>query len=320
MTILAAVAAVAGALTLAPTTPMGGTLVALTTDESAGRLVAVQPITGEKLWSTQLPAGPHNIAATPVGDVVIATSPPAGAVTIIRLERPSFRIFRVTAIIRELAAPHDVEIAPDGRFAYVTEEGGGRVAVISLTQNRVVRRVAVGPRPHDLAVSPNGRRVWVTHGSSGSQLTILETASPARARVLRRVAARAGAPHDISFDRGRVWVTYWGSGRVGAYASATGALLFTRRAGELTHHVLAAGGRAWVTDHHGARAVVFDRQGSTLRTLRACGDPHHVAVLAGVAVVACADGRLSAYREESGMRIRTTRAGSSLHGVALVFS
>jgi streptogramin lyase len=153
-----------------------------------------------------------------------------------------------------------------------------------------------------------------------SSLTVLATARPAEARVIRRIAPRTGAPHDISFDSGRVWVTYWGSGRVGAYDPATGSLLFTRSGGELTHHVLAANGRAWVTDHHGARAPVFDRRGRRLRMVRTCGDPHHVAVLADVAVVACVDGRISSFREESGRAIRTTRAGSSLHGVAIVFS
>jgi sugar lactone lactonase YvrE len=309
----------AGGLVAAPEAPAGGTLVAVVADEAAGRLVAVQPITGEELWSTNISAGPHNVAATRDGRLVLVTSPPAGALTIVRLRRPGFRVFTVAALLRGLSSPHDVEIAPDGRFAYVTEEGAGSVLVVSLTRNRIVRRVAVGARPHDLAVSPDGRRVWVTHGPRDTRLTVLETTRPARARVLRRVAARAGAPHDISFVRDRVWVTYWGSGRVGAYAPATGRLLFTRPAGELTHHVLAANGRAWVTDHHGARAAVFSRDGRRLRTLRTCGDPHHVAVEAGVAVVACVDGRIVAFREESGRRIRTTEVGSHLHGVALVF-
>lgn len=317
MKALAAVLALAGVLAV-PAAHAGGTLVALVTDERANQLIAVQPVTGQALWYTSISSGPHNVAATRDGRLVLVTSPPAGALTIIRLQRPSFRVFTVVALLRGLSSPHDVEIAPDGRYAYVTEEGAGRVLVVSLTRNRIVRRVAVGARPHDLAVSQDGRRVWVTHGAGGARLTVLDTTRPARTRVLRRLAARAGAPHDISFARGRVWVTYWGSGRVGAYAPGTGRLLFTRPAGELTHHVLAANRRAWVTDHHGARARVFDERGRRLRTLRTCSDPHHVAVLAGVAVVACVDGRISAYREESGRSIRTTRVGSHLHGVALV--
>ena len=57
-------------------------------------------------------------------------------------------------MFRGLRSPHDVELAPDGRYAYVTEERGGTVAVLSLTTRRIVRRVAVGAGPHDLAVRP----------------------------------------------------------------------------------------------------------------------------------------------------------------------
>jgi outer membrane protein assembly factor BamB len=307
--------AAAAALATAPSASAGGTLVAYVTDEASDLLVAVQPITGRTLWSTNVADGPHNIAATRKGRLVVLTSPPAGAVTIVRIEGSTFR---VAAVLRGLASPHDVEIAPDDRYAYVTEERGARVAVVSLTRLRVVRRVAVGGGPHDLAVSPDGRRVWVTHGRSGSAMTLLDTTRPSRARVVRRIPVELAAPHDISWDAGRVWVTYWDSGLVGAF-SPLGIRLFTRRAGMLTHHVLAANGRAWVTDHHGARAAVYDRAGRQVRTLRTCGDPHHVAVVAGVAVIACVDGRIVSFREESGRRIRMTRVGSHLHGVALVF-
>lgn len=302
-----------GVLTLAAAVALaGGSPVAYVSAEGEDRLVAVQPITGQILARLRVPDGPHNVAASSDRHWVLVTSPPAGAVTIV-----DARTLRVVRTLRGLSGPHDVEVARDGRYAYVTEERAGRVLVLSLATGRIVRRVAVGPGPHDLAVSPDGTRVWVTRRAG---LIVLDTSRPSRARVAGRLSARVGAPHDISFDRGRVWVTYWGSGRVSAHAPSTGRLLFTRQAGELTHHVVAANGRAWVTDHHGARAAVYDSAGRRIRTLRTCSDPHHVAVEAGVAVVVCVDGRLAAFREETGRRIRMLRVGEHLHGVALVFN
>ena len=49
----------------------------------------------------------------------------------------------VLKVFRGLRSPHDVELAPDGRYAYVTEERSGTVAVLSLTTRRIVRRVPV---------------------------------------------------------------------------------------------------------------------------------------------------------------------------------
>lgn len=292
----------------------GGTLTAYVSDEAGGRLVAVEPISGRHVASVRVAPGPHNVAASPDGRLVLVTSPGAGRLTVLRASP-----LRVVRVIGGFGYPHDVEVSPDSRWAYVTDERRGEVAVVSLTRYRVVRRVRVGPRPHDLAVRPDGRRVWVTHGPRQSRMTILDTRRPSKAWLRGRVAARAGSPHDISFGASRVWVTYWGSGRVGAYDPRDGRLLVVRSAGSLTHHVLAANRRAWVTDHHGARAIVYTDAGRRLRTLRTCDDPHHVAVHVGVAVVACVDGRIVAFREESGATIRTTRVGAHLHGVALVF-
>lgn len=296
--------------------PGGGTLVAFAAAESDDRLVVVQPITGQILARIRVPDGPHNVAASPNGRVVLVTSPPAGRITLV-----DGRQYGVLKTLGGFGTPHDVEVSPDSRFAYVTDERRGQLVVVSLTSRRVVRRVAVGAGPHDLAVSPNGRRVWITHGRHQIFLTHVDSSRPARARVLRRLGA-VGAPHDIAFapDGRRVWVTYWQEAVVGAFAARSGHLVLRRPVGVLPHHVAVDSSRVWISDHEGGRGFVLSAHtGRILRAFSTGPSPHHVAIEAGVAVVVSHDaGTLTSFRER-GARIRTTRVGRGLHGVALVF-
>lgn len=296
--------------------PEGGTLVAFAAAESEDRLIVVQPITGQIFARIRVPDGPHNVASSPNGRVVLVTSPPAGRVTLV-----DGRTYRVLKTLGGFAYPHDVEVSPDSRFAYVTDERRGQLVVLSLTARRIVHRVAVGAGPHDLAVSPNGRRVWITHGRHQTWITHVDSSRPARARVLRRLGG-VGAPHDIAFapDGRRVWVTYWQEAVVGAFAARSGRLVLRRPVGVLPHHVAVDSSRVWISDHEGARGFVLStRTGRVLRSFSTGPSPHHVAIEAGVAVVVSHDaGTLTAFRD-GGARIRSTRVGRGLHGVALVF-
>jgi DNA-binding beta-propeller fold protein YncE len=297
--------------------PAGGTLVAFASAESEDRLLVVQPITGEILARLRVPDGPHNVAASPDGRVVLVTSPPAGRVTLV-----DGRSYRVLKTLGGFAYPHDVEVSPDSRFAYVTDERRGEVVVVSVTRRRVVRRLAVGAGPHDLAVSPDGRRLWITHGRHQTWLTHVDSSKPARARVLRRLGA-VGAPHDIAFapHGRRVWVTYWQEAVVGAFSARSGRLVLRRPVGTLPHHVAVDRHRVWISDHEGGRGYVLsERTGRVVRTFSSGPSPHHVSIAAGVAVVVSHDaGTLTAFRD-GGARIRSVRVGRGLHGVALVFN
>jgi DNA-binding beta-propeller fold protein YncE len=65
----------------------------------------------------RVPAGPHNVAASPDGRFVVVSSPPANAVTII-----DARAARVRTRVRVAGRPHDVDFSADGRFLWVTAE------------------------------------------------------------------------------------------------------------------------------------------------------------------------------------------------------
>lgn len=312
-------AALAAALALAPLAGArteGGVIYAYVSLEQRNELAIVEPETGAVRDRIPVPRGPHNVASTgsraPVR--VAVTSPPAGAVTLLEIFRRNVRV------LRGFASPHDVEFSPDGRWAYVTEEHGGRVAVVSATRRRVVARVPTGPGPHDLAVSPDGGRVWVTHGPSARAITILDTSRPSRPRAIGHVAAPDA--HDVAFspDGRSVWITYWNSNVVAELSAPSGSVAARVRVGKLVHHVAVDQARIWVTDHGGGAAFVLDRRGRTLRSVGTGQAPHHVALLLGRAVVVADDGTVSSFDARSGgPRYQTVRLRTRLHGVALVW-
>jgi YVTN family beta-propeller protein len=81
-------------------------------------------------------------------------------------------------------APHNVQIAPDGKLAWVTNEGEqhtashganahgqqgatsgrGEIWAIDTSRNTVVARIPVGSHPAHVVVTPDGRFAYVTNG------------------------------------------------------------------------------------------------------------------------------------------------------------
>ena len=305
--------------TAARAAPSGGTPVAFVSAEHDDRLVAVAVGSGRVLARIPVGDGPHNVAAGRGLRYVLVTSPPAGVVTLV----DAFTR-RVVNVYRGLRSPHDVEFAP-GRapFAYVTEERGGTLAVLSLSSGRIVRRVAVGRGPHDLAVSPDGSRVWVTHGRGFPSITIVATDRPDGARVVGSAGARGA--HDIAFapDGRSVWVTYWDSGLVGRIRAyrRTGRLRLQERVGRLVHHVQtdAVTGEVWTTDHMtGRTALVSARSGRVRRAVSGCPGAHHAAFVGTASVVVvCQDADGIAVYDRRTWRPRLVRVGRHPHGVAV---
>jgi YVTN family beta-propeller protein len=80
---------------------------------------------------------------------------------------------RVTATIRVGDNPQDIVWAPDGRFAYVVNEGSNTVSVIDARTDQVTATIPTGTGPTSVAVPPNGRQAYISNLSSGT-LTVLE--------------------------------------------------------------------------------------------------------------------------------------------------
>jgi YVTN family beta-propeller protein len=79
----------------------------------------------------------------------------------------------VVATIPVEKNPQDIIWAPDGRFAYVVNEGSNTVSVIDARTNQVTATIPTGENPSSIAVLPNGRQAYVSNLDSGT-LTVLE--------------------------------------------------------------------------------------------------------------------------------------------------
>ena len=72
--------------------------------------------------------------------------------------------------------PAGVAITPDGRRAYVANQGGGVTVIDTSTNTTVGAPIPVGTAPTDVAIAPNGARAYVTNFTSNF-ISIIDTAT-----------------------------------------------------------------------------------------------------------------------------------------------
>jgi DNA-binding beta-propeller fold protein YncE len=296
--------------------PAGGSPVAFVAVAGSSQLVAVDLTSRRVVGRVGVPRGPLAVASVVVGfrPYVLVTSPPAGAVTLVDAVSR-----RVVKVFGGFGSPSAVEI--QGSRAYVTDEARGQLVVIGLRSRRVLARVDVGARAHDVAV---GDLAVVTHGPGVSYLTLAQVGNLGRPRTIRRVAA-GGSPQEIAKQPApaNVYVSYWGSGIVGAIDWGRGRLLWRRRVGSAIRHVafdVFSGSRLWATDAATGRAYLLSaRNGRRLRTLAACPASAGQVALGGTAWVAVTCGTANALAVYSTRTWRRTLVpvGTGPHGVAV---
>ena len=220
---------------------------ALVTEETENRLAVVDLASGAVDRRIALPDDPEFVAADRRFAVVV--SPASGAVTVLR--RSSLHPIRV---LRGFDSPHIAEISPDGRDAYVTDDARGQLAVIRLSDGHLIARIPVGAEAHHLAIRPDGREVWLALGESATTIVVVDTADPARPRIVGRFDPGFQV-HDLLFepDGRRVWITSSSGSDVGVFNARTHDPLFRVAGGAPPQHVVFASGRAYVTSGYGSR-------------------------------------------------------------------
>lgn len=115
--------------------------------------------------------------------------------TVSVLDAASFKKLVTIAVGRE---PHNVQVSPDGKFAWVTNNGardkaaapaahdampkgahdtkpGGEVWLIDTGSDTVVARVPVGSHPAHVVLTPDGRFAYVTNGGENT-VNVVDTA------------------------------------------------------------------------------------------------------------------------------------------------
>lgn len=229
---------------------------ALVTAETENRLLIVDLHTGKVTRAIALPAGPQYVAAEP--GLAIATSTTAGAVTLLEGDR-----LHVAKVLRGFSGPRITGLAPDGEYAYVTDDARGTLTTIQLGRARVTSTVSVGAGAHHFAVSPDGRRIWIALGESATRIvTLTSCVSPCIPTPLinsghPRISGRfePGFPaHDLAFspDGQRVWITSATGPDVTVVRARDHRRLFRVAVGPPPQHIAFDGRYAYLTSGYGS--------------------------------------------------------------------
>src|SRR5262245_17630238 len=130
---------------------------------------------------------PSNTAAAPTHSTTIALTSDEERLVVVNREANSVSIIRVknnsgNDVANKIAEigvgeePRCVAVAPDDRFAYVTNGISGTVSVVNLRRLRVVSTIDVGTEPRGCALTPNGTLLYVANHTEGT-VAIVDTAS-----------------------------------------------------------------------------------------------------------------------------------------------
>ena len=199
---------------------------------------------------------------------------------------------QLPAFVGQLSSPGgrygvQVALSPDGRFAFVTLQHSGQVAVFNLRQaltrgfgpSNLVRTISVGSNPTGIAASTDGQYMYVAQGLADTSpglgtLVILDMAKVEKKSgqpIVHTVDAGCG-PARVSAGGTHVWVTAAGGNALLAYSAA-------KLISDPTHALIArvALGQAplgLVTVNNGKQIVIADSNRFNVR-----GAVSHLAVV-----------------------------------------
>ncbi len=239
----------------------------LIADSGGNEIFFVDPATGDVRRRERI-SNPYHLDFSPDGRHLVIASLRRNQVDIYDAQGPT-----LLARLRMPEKPSHIAFSPDARVVYVTLQGSGTVAAISLEtrealweapvgrepagilwqrgrlivgvmggENFVVlnpetreveREIPVGRGAHTIFAAPDGRALWAT---SRVQSRLAEI--DADTLWVRRIIEIPGGPDCISFDPdGRLWVTLRWAGRIARVDTRTGAYEVIR-VGRSPHGIL----------------------------------------------------------------------------------
>ena len=298
----------------------GGTPVALVTAETENSLLAVSLDDGSLLRRLALPADPENVVVG-AGVTAIVVSARGHAVTLL-----DWRTLNALKVLRDFGAPHLAAVAPDGRWAYVTDDARGQLVTIALASRQVVDRLAVGAGAHHLTISPDGRRLWLALGEQARTLVVVDTTNPGRPRILRHFDPGI-AVHDLAFspDGSQVWLTSSNSQTVTVVDAHSARRLFAVPAGRPPQHVAfnysvsKLSRFAYISSGYSSRIEMVDaRNGRVLRLARVPYGSFNLTTAGGLVVASSLmRGTLTELNEQLHL-IRNVKVAPAARDVAVV--
>jgi DNA-binding beta-propeller fold protein YncE/N-acetylneuraminic acid mutarotase len=248
------------------------------TNDTGNSLTPIDPRTsrpGRRVPVTD----PYNLYFTPDGRRAIVVAE--------RNRALDFRSPHTMALKRRLPLPQcagvdHMDYTADGRLALVSCEFAGRMVVVDLRRERVVKAIALaaGAMPQDVKLSPNGRTFYVADMASGGVWLI----DAHRLRTLRLQRTGRGA-HGLypSRDSRRLFVSNRGEGSISVISFATRrpiAKWHIPGGGSPDMGGVSADGRVlWLSGrYHGVVYAISTRTGRLLHRVRVGQGPHGMAV------------------------------------------
>ncbi len=189
----ASIASLSVAMLAAPGPALAAAGKVYVADEEAGTISVIDAASFKMIRSIPVGQGPHNVQVAPDGKLVWVTNngepgkaaeqkahtgmsksdhgATAGSGAVWAIDTSSDAVIAKVAVGKH---PAHVVVAPDGRYAYVTNGGANTVSVVDTSARRVVETIAVGASPHGIRVSPDGKQVWVANLKGGT-VSVIDT-------------------------------------------------------------------------------------------------------------------------------------------------
>ena len=144
----------------------------------AGRVAVVDTPTWKVTAEIETGAHPRRLGLQPDGQYLWAATD-AGVVAIGARDSQPKKI----ASSRPDRVAHDLAFSDDSRFAFVTNEAEGTVAVIDVAKLAEARKLPVGARPVSIAWSSQAKAAYVSSAGDGAITAVDGTSPKPRARV-----------------------------------------------------------------------------------------------------------------------------------------
>ena len=189
-------------------------------DEESSTISVIDAASFKKIGDIPVGQGPHNVQVAPDGKLVWVTNngepgkpaektrhegmpksehgAMAGAGEVWAIDTASDT---VVAKVPVGMHPAHVVVAPDGRYAYVTNGGENTVSVVDTAALRIVATIPVGASPHGIRISPDGKQAWVANLKGGT-VSVIDI--PTRKQITR-----------IAVGKGPAQVGFTPDGRLG---------------------------------------------------------------------------------------------------------
>jgi DNA-binding beta-propeller fold protein YncE len=248
------------------------------TNDEGNSLTPIDPRSGHHGRSISV-TDPYNLYFTADGRRAIVVAE--------RLQRLDFRAPHTMRLEHELNVPQckgvdHMDFTADGRRALVSCEFSGRMVVVDLRREKVVKTIALRPgaMPQDVKLSPDGRVFYVADMASNGVWLI----DAHRLRRMRLQPTGAGA-HGLypSRDSKRLFVSNRGEGSISVISFGTRRPVAKWRlpgGGSPDMGGLSANGRIlWLSGrYNGEVYAISTRSGKLLHRIRVGSGPHGMAV------------------------------------------